>query len=385
MSSFVLGFHDIDKSDLVLVGGKGSNLGELTKIEQLSVPDGFCVTTEAFKSIIDESHIIRELLDQLSNLTLKDRIKIAELSGEIRSIIEKTSISEAIEKDVSNFLDKYGVNDAYAVRSSATAEDLPSTSFAGQQDTFLNVIGKAAVLKHITKCWASLFTERAVTYRIQNGFDHRKVYLSVVVQKMVFPQASGIIFTADPVTSNRKVITIDAGFGLGEALVSGLVNPDIYRVRDGKFVDKKISTKQVAIRAVEGGGTKVLKTAPEMENRQVLTDDQIFQLERLGRIIEAYFGSPQDIEWCMADGKFHIVQSRPITTLYPIPEANDDENHVYLSVGHQQMMTDPLKPLGMDLMRLIAYGRWHKAGGRLFIDVSQMLATKDGRALLLRN
>ncbi len=385
MSSCVLDFRDIDKSDLLLVGGKGANLGELSKIEQLSVPDGFCITTEAFRNVIEGSPIIHKLLDQLSLLGVNDRKRIAELSGEIRSIIEGTTISEDIENTVSDFLEKYGVNDAYAVRSSATAEDLPSTSFAGQQDTYLNVIGKASIFKHISKCWASLFTERAVTYRIQNGFDHRNVYLSVVIQKMVFSQASGIIFTADPVTSNRKVMTIDAGFGLGEALVSGLVNPDIYRVRDGKIVDENIATKKVAITALDGGGTKEQETALEMRNRQVLTADQIFQLERLGRIIEAHFGSPQDIEWCLADGRFYIVQSRPITTLYPIPEANDDENHVYLSVGHQQMMTDPLKPLGMNLMQLIAYGRWLKAGGRLFIDVSQMLATKDGRALLLKN
>lgn len=385
MSSCVLDFRDIDKSDLLLVGGKGANLGELSKIEQLSVPDGFCITTEAFRNVIEGSPIIHKLLDQLSLLGVNDRKRIAELSGEIRSIIEGTTISEDVENAVSDFLEKYGVNDAYAVRSSATAEDLPSTSFAGQQDTYLNVIGKASIFKHISKCWASLFTERAVTYRIQNGFDHRNVYLSVVIQKMVFSQASGIIFTADPVTSNRKVMTIDAGFGLGEALVSGLVNPDIYRVRDGKIVDENIATKKVAITALDGGGTKEQETALEMRNRQVLTADQIFQLERLGRIIEAHFGSPQDIEWCLADGRFYIVQSRPITTLYPIPEANDDENHVYLSVGHQQMMTDPLKPLGMNLMQLIAYGRWLKAGGRLFIDVSQMLATKDGRALLLKN
>ncbi|MHB1134092.1 MAG: phosphoenolpyruvate synthase, partial [Chloroflexota bacterium] len=228
-----------------------------------------------------------------------------------------------------------------------------------------------------------LFTERAVTYRLQNGFDHRKVLLSVVVQKMVFPQVAGILFTADPVTSNRKVSSIDASFGLGEALVSGLVNADIYRVRNGKIIDKKISTKKVAIYALQDGGTKEQEIEPEWQNRQALTDEQILQLERLGRKIEEHFGRPQDIEWCLVDDTFHIVQSRPITTLYPIPEANDQENHVYLSVAHQQMMTDPMKPLGMSIFQLTSTGPRYKAGGRLFVDVTHMLASPDSRSKLL--
>ena len=197
---------------------------------------------------------------------------------------------------------------AYAVRSSATAEDLPTASFAGQQDTYLNIIGKEAILKHISKCWASLFTERAVIYRLQNGFDHRKVHLSVVVQKMVFPQAAGILFTADPVTSNRKVLSIDASFGLGEAMVSGLVNADSYKVRNGKVIDKKISTKKLAIYALKDGGTKEQEIEPERQNRQALTDEQILQLERMGRKIEEHFGRPKISNgvWLM----IHFILSR---------------------------------------------------------------------------
>jgi len=165
---------------------------------------------------------------------VEDRDQIAKLSGEIRRVIEGIAVPEDINEEITRYFSRLGEKNAYAVRSSATAEDLPAASFAGQHDTYLNIIGKKAILKHISKCWASLFTGRAVTYRIQNGFDHRKVHLSVVVQKMVFPQAAGILFTADPVTSNRKVLSIDAGFGLGEALVSGLVNSDIYKVRNGR-------------------------------------------------------------------------------------------------------------------------------------------------------
>lgn len=379
MSSFILGFQDIDKSKLMVVGGKGANLGELSKIEGICVPDGFCITTEAYKRIIGETPSINELLDQLSLLKVEDRGKISELSGEIRLCIEGIAIPQDINEEITRLLSKLDEKTAYAVRSSATAEDLPTASFAGQQDTYLNIIGKEAILKHISKCWASLFTDRAVTYRLQNGFDQRKVYLSVVVQKMVFPQAAGIMFTADPVTGNRKVISIDAGFGLGEALVSGLVNADIYKVRNGKIIDKKISSKKLAIYALKDGGTQTQETPPEQQNRQALTDEQILSLTRLGRKIEEHFGCPQDIEWCFAEDTFYIVQSRPITTLYPIPEANDKENHVYLSVGHQQMMTDPLKPLGMSFFLLTTNAPMRKAGGRLFVDVTPMLASPDSR------
>lgn len=383
MSAYVMGFRDVDRTKLMLAGGKGANLGELARIRDIRVPEGFCVTTEAYKRVIGGTASIGELLDRLSLLRLEDRDGIAELSGEIRRAIEEIAIPEDIGEEISRFLSELGEEDAYAIRSSATAEDLPTASFAGQQDTYLNVTGRKAILKHISKCWASLFTERAMIYRLQNGFDHRKVHLAVVVQKMVFPQASGILFTADPVTSNRKVVSIDAGFGLGEALVSGLVNPDIYKVRDGKIIDKKIAAKKLAIYALEGGGTKEEEIEPERQNRQVLTDEQILELERTGRKIEEQFGSPQDIEWCLVDDTFYIVQSRPITTLFPVPEADDRENHVYISVGHQQMMTDPIKPLGLSFWQLSAGRPMYTAGGRLFVDVAPDLASPAKREILV--
>lgn len=383
MSSYTIGFQEIDKTKLAMVGGKGANLGELSRIEGIRVPSGFCISTEAYKKIIDKTPSINELLDQLALLKVEDRDKIRKLGAEIRRIIEEIAIPREINEDITHLLSRLGEKSAYAVRSSATAEDLPTASFAGQQDTYLNIIGKEAILKHISRCWASLFTDRAVIYRLQNGFDHRKVYLSVVVQKMVFPQAAGILFTADPVTSNRKVLSIDASFGLGEAMVSGVVNPDIYKVRNGEVTDKRISTKKLAIYALKEGGTKEQEIEPEQQNRQALTDEQILQLERMGRKIEEHFGHPQDIEWCLADDIFYIVQSRPITTLYPIPEANDQENHVYISVGHQQMMTDPMRPLGLTLWQLRAGRPMFKAGGRLFVDVADSLATPAGRENLL--
>lgn len=204
MGHYVLGFHEVDRTDLPLVGGKGMNLGELSKMDGIQVPPGFCVTTKAYERMIGENGRVSELIDQLSLLKVKDREQINELALQIRNGIERAEIAEEIKEAVKSAHSNAG-GGAYAVRSSATAEDLPHASFAGQQDTYLNIKGIEAILKHISKCWASLFTERAVIYRIQNGFDHRKVQLSVVIQQMVFSEASGILFTADPITSNRKV------------------------------------------------------------------------------------------------------------------------------------------------------------------------------------
>ncbi|MTI84475.1 MAG: phosphoenolpyruvate synthase [Firmicutes bacterium] len=383
MNSYVLGFHMIDKTKLTVVGGKGLNLGELSRIEGIRVPEGFCVTTGAYKKIIGHNQEFNALLDQLWGLKVDDRETIGAISGKIRAVIEGIAIDEDIKEEIIHYLAKLGEENAYAVRSSATAEDLPLASFAGQQDTYLNIKGKDAILQHISKCWASLFTDRAVIYRMQNGFNHRRVYLSVIIQRMVFPQVSGILFTADPVTSNRKVLSVDAGFGLGEAMVSGLVNADIYKVREGRIVDKKVATKELAVYASEEGGTVEREVEPKQQNRQTLTDEQILLLERIGRKIETNFGCPQDIEWCLSEDTFFIVQSRPITTLYPIPKS-DGQNRVYMSMGHQQMMTDAIKPLGMSFFHLLSENYpLRKAGGRLFVDLTHDLASPIGRKIML--
>lgn len=382
MNPYVLCFQEIDQTKLALVGGKGANLGELSRIEGIQVPEGFCVTTEAYQEVVWKNAEIQSLLDRLSLLKADDRDGIGEISAQIRTLIEGIAIPQGIEDEVTRHLEHLGENYAYAVRSSATAEDLPTASFAGQQDTYLNILGKDAILQHISKCWASLFTDRAVTYRIQNGFEHHKVHLSVVIQRMVFPQAAGILFTADPLTSNRKVTSIDASFGLGEALVSGLVNADIYKVRDGRIVDKRISTKTLAISALSEGGTEQKRIEADQQNMQTLADEQIVQLERVGRRIEAHFGCPQDIEWCLVDNIFAIVQSRPITTLYPIPDVPDGKNHVYMSFSHQQMMTDAMKPLGISFFQLgLDKTPLIPIGGRLFMDLTHDLASPVGRRL----
>ncbi|MED3835644.1 phosphoenolpyruvate synthase [Peribacillus frigoritolerans] len=383
MKPYVLEFREIDKTKQMVVGGKGMNLGECSRIDGILVPEGFCVSTEAFKRVIGENDELHQLLDQLAVQKVDERKRISEISRKIRDLIEGIEIDKGIEEDIDRCLLTFGFEHAYAVRSSATAEDLPFASFAGQQDTYLNIKGKDAILQHISKCWASLFTDRAVIYRIQNGFDHRKVYLSVVIQRMIFPQASGILFTADPVSSNRKVLSIDASFGLGEALVSGLVSADNYKVHEGRIVEKKISAKKLAIYARKEGGTVEKEIEPGQQVLSTLSDEQVLGLERIGRKLEAHFGCPQDIEWCLVDDTFYIVQSRPITTLYPIPEANDQENHVYVSVGHQQMMTDAMKPLGLSFWLLTTPAPMRIAGGRLFVDVTHMVASPESRKMLV--
>jgi phosphoenolpyruvate synthase/pyruvate phosphate dikinase len=353
-------FRDVDRTQVAIAGGKGASLGELSRIEGVRVPPGFCVTTSAFRRILSQAPSIADQLDRLSRLDAADRAAIGDLSAQVRRTVEGIPIPGDLAAAITAALARLGDRAAYAVRSSATAEDLPTASFAGQHETYLNVVGPAAILRHVSRCWASLFTEQAVTYRLRNGVDHHEVQMAVVVQRMVRPQAAGVLFTADPVTGNRKVISVEAVHGLGEALVSGLVNADVYKLRDGD-----ISARQPSLKA------------------PALTDAQVVALAQLGRRIEAHFGRPQDIEWCLADDGFEIVQSRPITTLFPVPAAGDDANHVYLSVGHQQMMTDPMKPLGLSMWQMKAAPRMYSAGGRLFVDVAPRLASPATRAALL--
>ncbi|KMO94926.1 phosphoenolpyruvate synthase [Streptomyces roseus] len=380
---YVLALDEVGETQAALVGGKGAHLGGLSRIEGVRVPRGFCVTTYAFRRMLAQAPSIADLLDELSRVNPDDREAIRTLGARTRRTIEDTPVPDDVAAAISQALAGFGEQASYAVRSSATAEDLPTASFAGQQDTYLNVMGPEAILRHISRCWASLFTERAVAYRQRNGIDHRTVHMAVVVQRMVFPQASGILFTADPVTGDRKAATVDAGFGLGEALVSGLVNPDVFTVRDGEVVAKAIAAKQLEVTALPDGGTREVEVDARRREQPALTDAQAVRLAGLGRRIEAHFGSPQDIEWCLVDDEFEIVQSRPITTLFPVPESDDGENHVYVSVGHGQMMTDPMKPLGYSMWQLTAMVEMHEAGGRLFVDVTRRLASPASRAGLL--
>jgi rifampicin phosphotransferase len=383
MCNDVLGLEAIDRTQVAAVGGKGAALGELSRIDGVRVPAGFCVTTDAFRRIIAAAPSVCDQLDRLSRVHPDDREAIRTLSAEARAVVEGVQIPADLASAVSLSVSRYGDHAAWAVRSSATAEDLPTASFAGQQDTYLNIVGLEPILRHISLCWASLFTERAVTYRTRHGFHHRNVQMAVVVQRMVVPTASGVLFTADPVTSNRKVASVEATFGLGEALVSGLVNADAYTVRNDEVIAKSIAIKQRAVHALPIGGTQEEAVEPALQAEPALSDVQAVRLAQLGRRIEAHFGCPQDIEWCLVDDEFLVVQSRAITTLFPLPAPRDQENHVYVSVGHGQMMTDAMKPLGVSFFQLTALPPMYEAGGRLFVDVTQRLASPATRAGLL--
>ncbi|MCP2254889.1 pyruvate, water dikinase [Prauserella aidingensis] len=377
MHDVAVGLAEVGLGDAGLVGGKGAQLGELSRIEGVDVPAGFCVTTSVFRRVLATAPSLDEKLDRISRLNPADREAIRSLSEEIRNVIEAVTVPGDVAEAITARVDD---DTAYAVRSSATAEDLPTASFAGQQDTYLNV-GAADVLTHVRRCWASLFTERAVTYRLRNGVDHHGIGMGVVVQRMVAPDTSGILFTAAPVTGDRTVSALTAGFGVGEAIASGKAAADRYVIRHGGVVEKEIVPKPTAVHAVPGGGTAEVDVPPQQRRVPALTDDQVVRLDELGRRIEAHFGRPQDIEWCRTGDEFLIVQSRPITTVFPVPEAADGRNRVYVSVGHQQMMTDAMKPLGLSVWLLTTPAPMVHAGGRLFVDVTERLAsptTRDG-------
>jgi len=350
---------EVDRNQSALVGGKAANLGELTKIAGIVVPAGFCVTTHAFTALVAFSPQIGALVDQLDVASPGECAANAVLCAQIRSLIEQAAIPKALVTSVSKLLAEGEEGAVWAVRSSATAEDMPTASFAGQHESFLNLSGVEAVVKAVRSCWASLFTERAVTYRQRNGIGHRSTRMAVIVQRMVLAEASGVMFNADPMTGDRTVVAIEACAGIGEALVAGAVVPERFKLRDGQIIE-----------ATAG-------------DHSTLSDEQARALSAIGQRIGAHFGCPQDIEWCLLDDGFQIVQSRPITTLFPIPPRNDHKRYVYLSVGHQQMMTDAMRPLGLSFWQMLAARPMHEAGGRLFVDITGQLASPASRAVLL--
>ncbi|ACS89338.1 MULTISPECIES: phosphoenolpyruvate synthase [Thermococcus] len=332
---FIKWFEELRKEDVPLVGGKGANLGEMTSAG-IPVPPGFCVTAEAYKYFVEnvkveDGRTLQEwIMDLISKTNVDDSRQLQENTAKIREKIISMEMPEEIASEIEQAYKKlsqrFNMEEVYvAVRSSATAEDLPEASFAGQQETYLDVLGVEDVKEKVKKCWASLWTARATFYRAKQGFDHSKVYLSAVVQKMVNSETSGVMFTANPVTNDRSEIMINAAWGLGEAVVSGAVSPDEYIVEKGtwKIKEKFVAKKEIMIvrNPETGRGTVKVSTAeflgPEYVEKQVLTDDQIIEVAQIGARIEEHYGWPQDIEWAYDkdDGKLYIVQSRPVTTL----------------------------------------------------------------------
>jgi pyruvate,water dikinase len=352
-SDAILLFSAINKSDLPLVGGKGANLGEMTQAG-FPVPPGFCVTTAVFNQFIAACPQMEEMYAALETITPQDVAAARQIGQQIRELLHAAPVPEESSQTILAAWRDLGDEHTYAIRSSATAEDLPDASFAGQQDTYLNVKGADTLLTAVRNCWVSLFTDRAILYRSQNKFNHREVSLSVVVQRMVLPEVSGIMFTADPVSGARHVASIDASYGLGEALVAGLVSADLYKVdrRVWQVTEVKTGAKEIAIRPSPDGGVHRENIPPTARSARVLNDGQVIILSEIGERIARHYGRPQDIEWALAGGKFYILQSRPITALYPLPAGMPPEPlRVMFSFGAVQGMLDPMTPLGRDTIK----------------------------------
>jgi pyruvate,water dikinase len=380
--SFTLPFSAIGKDALPRVGGKGANLGILTQAG-VPVPPGFCVTTEAYERFLG-SAVDFSALDALDGSSAA----AAKLAAEaMRAKLSSLSMPPEVAREIVAAWQKLGASRPLAVRSSATAEDLPGASFAGQQDTYLNIRGETALLDAVRRCWISLFTDRAVLYRARGHFGHRSVRLSVVVQELVEPEVSGILFTADPISGNRKVASIDAGFGLGEALVSGLISADLYRVdrRTGAILLAQPGDKAFAIRSTASGGTERETLSDARRHARALADDQVRALAEMGARVESIYGTPQDIEWCIRGAQIYVVQARPITSLFPIPAAPDSSPRIYLSFHHFQMMLDPMPRFARELWQgfFPVPNALVEAGSRLYIDATGVLRVEPARRLLL--
>ncbi|MCK9150572.1 phosphoenolpyruvate synthase [Methanobacterium alcaliphilum] len=318
---YVAFFEELNKEDVDIAGGKGANLGELTQAE-IPVPPGFVVTSETYDRFMKDTGIYGDVMALLESLDVNDNKKLQKASKDIKEVIISTEIPEDIKTFIieayNALCQRINKEDAFvAIRSSATAEDLPEASFAGQQDTFLNIKGAEDVLEYVQKCWASLFEARAIFYREENDFDHSKVYIAVVVQEMVDAEKAGVMFTVHPSTGEEKIL-IEGSWGLGEAVVSGSVTPDTYWVdkATGEILDMTISEKNVMfVKDPEQGKTIKTEVPEDLKNKRVLSGDELKSLIKLGKRIQNHYDFPQDTEWAIVNNEVFMLQSRPVTTL----------------------------------------------------------------------
>lgn len=407
-NDFVLPLRALHRDMLALVGGKAANLGELTGAK-FQVPPGFCITTTAYTRVAAYAGL-QGVLDRYATLPggeRRDARQLTDLAQAAHRCLLAAPIPPEITDAITEAYRHLGSGEplAVAVRSSATAEDLPLASFAGQQDTSLNMVGIEAVLEAVQRCWASLWTDRAVSYRENLGLDQSSVKLAVVVQRMIEASVAGVLFTAHPVTGKRRQTLIDANPGLGEAVVSGATNPDHFVVETatGEIIERRLGEKRVIIRGSAGGGTLHSEESPD-KNELCLTDEQIRALATLGARVEEYYGQPQDIEWAIdPKGGLWLTQSRPITTLYPLPAnvpTRDEELRVYFSFNVFEGVYRPFTPAGLSTFHLLAsaiaagFGSPQpdslsgpslliEAGQRLFFDVTPALRNPLGRKALI--
>ena len=319
MSDYIKNLTELNEDSLPEAGGKGANLGVLINA-RLPVPPGFAVIARAYRAHLEAANLVDRINQRLSGLQEENIDLIAKASSEISSWIEQAPMPTPIQQEISNGYEELcrKVNSpdlAVAVRSSATAEDLPTASFAGQQETYLGVREKSSVLNHVKKCWASLWTPQAMSYRMSMGFDHLKVDLAVVVQAMIPSEAAGVMFTANPVTGNPDELLVSASYGLGEAVVSGLVTPDTFLLRkNGTVKEKTLGSKEEMI-VMSAGGTVTKPVMPAKQRTFCIGDNELLHLAKLASLVEAHYGRPQDTEWGLYNGKIYLLQARPITTL----------------------------------------------------------------------
>ncbi|MDP3397430.1 MAG: phosphoenolpyruvate synthase [Methanoregula sp.] len=312
----ILWLEEIRKEDIISVGGKGASLGEMASLG-LPVPRAFVVTAQAFRRFLVEADLEEKIFSSFEQLDVEDNAALEKAAGNAKELVMKAKMPAIIKDEIKKAYKKMSTEDLIvAVRSSATAEDLPDASFAGQQETYLNIKGAANLLESVQKCWASLYGARAIYYRSKQGFDDHTVNIAVVVQQLVHSEKAGVMFTSHPITGEPQTI-IEGSWGLGEAVVSGSVSPDkyVFDQRTEKVVDTLISNKKIEIIADGEHGTKLVDVSPARQDAQVLSDAEVAKLGMYGKIAENHYGIPQDVEWGIVKGTIYILQSRPITTI----------------------------------------------------------------------
>lgn len=382
---------------LTRIGGKGLNLAKLAQAG-FPVPGGFVVTTKGYAAFVEHAGINDWMAEETSKVAVSNPDDLTALSQRIRTRFRAGSLPPALATQIRTAYDNLG-RPRVAVRSSATAEDLPDLSFAGQQDTFLNVLGDDDLLTAVVDCFSSLWSARAIGYRARNGIDQSAVSLAVIVQEMVQSETSGVLFTANPLTGKRTESVIEATFGLGEPLVGGMVEPDHYVVDTptGQVLETTAGTKATVMHGLADGGTETVQAD---RRQQALADAQVGALVDLGERVATLYGTPQDIEWAFADNRLFLLQARPITTLYPLPRTDGSEDlRVYISLGAVQGVPDPFTPLGQDMIKGLFAGICrifrleatifdqplvHIAGERPWIAVTAALRNPLGRRIFLK-
>jgi pyruvate,water dikinase len=372
----ILPFNSAEAS-LEKVGGKALNLVRLTRAG-FAVPPGFIISTDAYREFVSVNRWLPPILSGTADLSVDDAAALERASAQIRASFAAGKMPEEIEAAIRAAYAEFE-NRPVAVRSSATAEDLPDLSFAGQQDTYLNVVGAEHLIEAVINCWSSLWTARAIGYRIRNAIDHNEAALAVIVQEMVQSEASGVLFTVNPLTGLRSESVIDATIGLGEALVSGQVQPDHYVVDtlSRRIVTKTLGAKKISTRGKTGGGVETIEE--NAEARQSLPDEEILQLARLGGQIQKEYGFPQDIEWALAKNQLYVLQSRPITSLYPLPKESFDPLIIWFSFGTVQGILGAITPLGQDAIRMAFSGAGKLFDAQIRYDQTEVLVPAGER------